>query len=590
MSPPTKPFNGNPSGLKRNQAPQPLFLPKLFSLLRTYTPSLFLNDLSAGLIVGIVALPLAIAFAIASGVTPDRGLVTAIVAGFLISALGGSRVQIGGPTGAFVVIVYGIVEKYGVNGLILCTLMAGVILVLMGVLRLGAIIKFIPYPLTVGFTSGIAVVILSSQVKDFFGLKIQNLPADFVDKLSVYAHQFHTLDLTTLGLSLLSLALIVFWPKLGGARTRKIPGSIVAILLVTALVQFFHIPVESIGSRFGSIPSGLPHPVWPHFDWQQLKGLIGPALTVAMLGAIESLLSATVADGMIESRHRSNTELIAQGIANFITPLFGGIPATGAIARTATNIKNGAKTPVAGMIHSLTLLFIVLIFGRWANLIPLCVLSAILMVVCYHMSEWRAFKALLRAPRMDVSVLVVTFLLTVFTDLTVAVEIGMIMSTVLFMKRMTDVTTVREITRELSNATDEKAREAEAEALARQIPKGVVIYEAEGAFFFGVAELLRDTLNWGVKPPAAMILRMRHVLALDATGIRALRDLRKGCERAETALILSGIHAQPFFALDRAGLLDEFGTENVVENLNQALDRAHQILEEKTSTSKRKLS
>jgi SulP family sulfate permease len=558
---------------------QPLFLPKLLSTLKSYSLPQFTNDLSSGLIVGIVALPLAIAFAIASGVTPDRGLTTAIIAGFLISALGGSKVQIGGPTGAFVVIVYGIVQQYGVNGLILCTLMAGVLLILMGSFRLGAIIKFIPYPLTVGFTAGIAVVIFSSQVKDFLGLKTGTLPADFIDKWKVYFENFHTIDATTFVLSILSLLIILLWPRIDGRVTRKIPGSIVAILIVTALVHLFHIPVETIGSRFGAIPSGLPHPVWPHFTLSELRSLMGPALTVALLGAIESLLSATVADGMIESRHRSNTELIAQGVANLVTPIFGGIPATGAIARTATNVKNGGRTPVAGMVHSLTLLLIMLLFGRWAKLIPLSVLAAILIVISYHMSEWHAFKNLLRAPKMDVAVLLTTFLLTVLVDLTAAVEIGMLMSVLLFMKRMTDVTKVREVTQEMNeNLIDEKLQEDEAKSITPKIPPGVVIYEAEGAFFFGVTEYLRETLNWGDKAPRVMILRMRHVLALDASGIRALDDLRKGCTRTGTQLILEGIHAQPLFALDRAELLAEFGEKNVVGNLDEALNRAHEIL------------
>jgi len=573
--------NGSFSNSKPSAPLQPLFFPKLLTTLKSYSLPLFWGDLSAGLIVGIVALPLAIAFAIASGVTPDRGLTTAIVAGFLISALGGSRVQIGGPTGAFVVIVYGIVERYGVNGLIMCTLLAGAMLIVMGVLRLGAIIKFIPYPLTVGFTAGIAVVIATSQIRDFFGLQTGPVPADFIEKWQVYFHTLSSLNFTALGLSVFSILIILLWPRIRIPFAQKIPGSLVAIFLVTALVHVFGLPVETIGSRFGHIPNDLPRPVWPTFNFSEMRGLMGPAFTVALLGAIESLLSATVADGMIKSRHRSNTELIAQGIANCVTPLFGGIPATGAIARTATNVKNGGRTPVAGAIHAATLLAVVLLFGHWVVLIPLCVLAAILMVVCYHMSEWHAFKALLKAPRMDVAVLLTTFLLTIFFDLTVAVEIGMLMSVFLFMKRMTDVTTVREVTHEMSESFDEKREEEEAQAYSQKIPEGVVVYEAEGAFFFGVTELLRDNLTLGEKPPRVMILRMRHVLALDASGIRALADLRKGCIKAGTRLILEGLHAQPLFALDRAELLDEFGRENLVGELEEALERSHQILAEK---------
>ncbi len=554
----------------------PIFYPKLLSTLKNYSFPLFWGDLSAGIIVGIVALPLAIAFAIASGVSPDRGLTTAIIAGFLISVLGGSKVQIGGPTGAFVVIVYGIVQQYGINGLLVCTLMAGMMLILMGVLRLGTIIKFIPYPLTVGFTAGIAVVIFSSQIKDLLGLQIGNLPADFIDKWQLYFSHLHTFQIQSLLLGISSLALMMAWPRLPYAFAKKIPASMVAILIITFLAQFFHLPVETIGSRFASIPSGIPSPVWPELHLAELKHLIGPAFTVALLGAIESLLSATVADGMIESKHRSNTELIAQGIANIVSPLFGGIPATGAIARTATNIKNGGRSPLAGIIHSLTLFLIVVLFGKWAKLIPLCVLSAILIVISYHMSEWRAFKILLRAPKMDVSVLLATFFLTILVDLTVAVEIGMLMSMILFMKRMTDVTSIKDVTETLQHENEEESFE---EHPPSEIPRGVTIFEAEGAFFFGVAELLRENLDIGDKPPKVIILKMRHVLALDATGIRALNDLRKTCKKLGSTLILEGIHAQPYFALDRANLIGKFGEKNVVETLQEAIRRAREVLD-----------
>ena len=527
------------------------------------------------MIVGIVALPLAIAFAIASGVTPDRGLTTAIVGGFLISALGGSRVQIGGPTGAFVVIVYGIVEKYGVDGLIACSLMAGCLLILMGLLRLGTIIKFIPYPLTVGFTSGIAVVILSSQVKDFLGLDIGTVPSDFIEKWNLYLHHLGTIHMTAVSLSLLSFAILVLWPRIN----RKIPASIVAILLVTGLVHYFQIPVETIGSRFGDLPSRLPKLSWPQVSFADMKSLIGPAFTVALLGSIESLLSATVSDGMIEGRHRSNTELIAQGIANIVTPLFGGVPATGAIARSATNVKNGGRTPVAGMIHAATLLLIVLLFGRWAGMIPLCVLAAILVMVSYHMSEWRSFKNLLRAPRMDVAVLVTTFLLTVLVDLTVAVEVGLLLALVLFMKRMTDATTIKQVNWEMNDAPDEEALRSQSDAMTRrQLPKGVVVYEAEGAFFFGVAGLFRDTFDIGKEPPKVLILRLRHLLVLDASGLSALKDLNSQCQRYQTRLLLEGIHAQPLIAMERSGLLEEMGPENVLGSLDESLERAKAVL------------
>lgn len=557
-------------------APQPLFLPKLWSCLQEYSLRRLWRDLTAGVVVGIVALPLAIAFAIASGVPPASGLTTAIVAGFLVSALGGSRVQIGGPTGAFVVIVYHIVQQYGLQGLLACTMLAGLLLVAMGLLRLGTVIKFIPYPLTVGFTAGIAVVIGSSQVKDFFGLTMGPVPADCVDKWRAYAAALGTTDLLTTGLSLLALAILILWPRIN----QRIPGSIVAILAVTALAHVWGVPIETIGSRFGEIPHGLARPAWPTVPLAHLRELISPALTVALLCAIESLLSATVADGMIEGRHRSNTELIAQGIANLVTPLFGGLPAAGAIARTAANVRNGGRTPVAGLVHALTLLWIVLLVGPWVRWIPLCVLAAILVVVAAHMSEWHAFRALLRAPRMDVAVLLATFLLTVFADLTVAVEVGLVLSMVLFMRRMTDVTTVRQVTADLQqDAVDETQLRAEADAASRQaIPEGVEVYEAEGAFFFGVAELLRDHLSFGKTPPRVVILRMRHVLVLDASGLQALRDLRARCARMGTVFILSGIHAQPLVALDRANLLPEFGEANITERLDVSLRRAEQIL------------
>ncbi|MCM8794355.1 MAG: SulP family inorganic anion transporter [Candidatus Omnitrophica bacterium] len=557
-------------------AHQPIFLPKLWSTARSYSLPLFWGDLTAGVIVGIVALPLAIAFAIASGVTPDRGLITAIVAGFLISALGGSRVQIGGPTGAFIVLVYSIVHQYGLNGLILCTFLAGIMLIGMGLARLGILIKLIPYPLTVGFTAGIAVVIAFTQVKDFLGLQTGPLPAEFLEKCSIYARTIRTINPTALLLSLLSLAILLLWPRVN----RRIPGSIIAILAITALVHLLHIPVETIGSRFGEIPSTLPSPSLPQFSVAEVRHLLGPAFTVALLCAIESLLSATVADGMIEGRHRSNTELIGQGIANIASALFGGMPATGAIARTATNVRNGGRTPVAGMIHAAVLLLIVLLLGRWAALIPLCVLSAILMMVAYHMSEWHAFRSMLKAPKMDVAVLFTTFLLTIFVDLTVAVEAGLMMSVLLFMRRMMDVTTVRQVTSQLKEEeVDENAlRSADDAVSRRQIPEGVEVYEAEGALFFGIAEMLRDNLTFGKNPPKAVIFRMRHVLALDASGIRALQDLRSRCSRMGTRFIIEGLHTQPLVALDRAGVLAEFGEKDVVATLDAAIKRAKEVL------------
>src|SRR5664279_235865 len=399
-----------------------MFKPKIFDALKNYNRQQFSKDLIAGLIVGVVALPLAIAFAIASGVSPEKGLYTAIIGGFIISALGGSKVQIGGPTGAFIVIVYGIVQQYGINGLIIATFIAGVMLIIMGLARLGAIIKFIPHPLIIGFTSGIALIIFSSEIKDFFGLKMGAVPADFLDKWKSYFVNFHSLNIYTVLIACVAIIIILLWPKV----THKVPGSLIAILVTTAAAQLFHLPVESIGSRFGAIPSSLPSPVIPHIDFATIKSLVRPAFTIALLGGIESLLSAVVADGMIGGNHRSNMELIAQGIANIFSSIFGGIPATGAIARTATNVKNGGRTPVAGIIHALTLLLIMLFFGKWAALIPLASLAGILVVVAYNMSEWQAFVSVLRGPRTDMAVLLTTFLLTVLVDLTVAIEVGMV--------------------------------------------------------------------------------------------------------------------------------------------------------------------
>ena len=560
-------------------AGHPLFSPKLWSTVRTYSLKLFWGDLTAGVIVGIVALPLAIAFAIASGVTPERGITTAVVAGFLISMLGGSRVQIGGPTGAFIVLVYSIVHQHGMNGLILCTLLAGIMLIGMGLAQLGTLIKLIPYPLTVGFTAGIAVVIFFTQIKDFLGLNTGPLPAHFLEKCAVYASTLGSLNPSALFLSLLSLAILLTWPRVN----RRLPGSMVAILAASLLVHLLHLPVETIGTRFGTLPSALPMPSWPRFSLAEIQTLLGPAFTVALLCAIESLLSATVADGMIEGRHRSNTELIGQGIANIASALFGGIPATGAIARTATNVRNGGRTPIAGLIHALTLVLIILLLGRWAALIPLSALAAILMVVAYHMSEWHAFKSLLRAPKMDVAVLLTTFLLTVFMDLTVAVEVGLMMSVFLFMRRMMDVTTVRQVTSQMRyEDMDEQTLRVAKDAVSRRVlPEGVEVYEAEGALFFGIAAMLRDNLSFGKNPPKVIIFRMRHVLVLDASGTRALRDLRNRCIRMGTAFIIEGVHSQPLDALDKAGLLKEFGDENVAPTLDFALNRAKAVLNQK---------
>ena len=551
----------------------PSYLPKTFTILRGYTRAQFLADLQAGLVVGVVAIPLAFAFAIASGVPPEKGLITAFVGGFLISFLGGSRVQIGGPTGAFVVIVYGIVQKYGLDGLTVCTFLAGIFLVGMGLARLGGAIKFIPYPVVTGFTSGIAVIIFSSQVKDFLGLRMGSVPADFLEKWAAFAEHVRSVNPYAVAVSALAVAVIVVWPRIN----RRIPGPFVALLVATAVVQLFHLPVETIGSRFGGISASLPSLTLPHPTVAQLKLLIGPAFTIALLGAVESLLSAVVADGMIGGRHRSNMELVGQGVANIVTPLFGGIPATGAIARTATNVKNGGRTPIAGMVHALTLLLIVLFFGRWAALIPLAALAAILVVVAYHMSEWRAFRAELTAPRSDVIVLVITFSLTVLVDLTVAIEVGMLMAAFLFMKRMSEVTNVTAITRELEDEGDEYATDPNG-VRHRAVPDGVEVYEVNGPFFFGAAETFKDTLGQIARKPKVLIIRMRNVPAIDSTGLHALKDVVHRTRRDGTLVLLSDVHTQPLVALGRSAVLEEVGEENLFGNLDDALDRAREHL------------
>jgi SulP family sulfate permease len=544
-------------------------LPKLVTTLRGYNRDQFVSDVTAGVIVGVVALPLAIAFAIASGVSPERGMFTAIVGGFLISALGGSRVQIGGPTGAFVVIVYAIVQQHGVEGLALATLMAGGILIGFGLARLGAAIKFIPYPVTIGFTSGIALIILSGEVKDFLGLRMGPVPAAFVARWRTLGAHLNSLNPWAVVIALLTVAIILAWPRV----SRRVPSPLVALLSTTAAVQLLHLPVDTIGSRFGVISATLPAPALPAVSFQQIPALLGPAFTIALLGAVESLLSAVVADGMIGGRHRSNMELVAQGIANIASPLFGGIPATGAIARTATNVKNGGRTPVAGMTHAITLLLITLFFGRWAGLIPMATLAGILVVVAYGMSEWRTFVAEFRAPKSDVAVLLTTFLLTVLWDLTVAIEVGMVLAAFLFMRRMAEVTNISVLTHELEDPRDDFENDPNA-VRRRVVPAGVEVYEITGPFFFGAAETFRDRLGGIAVPPKVLILRMRHVPAIDSTGLHALRDLARRSRRDGTLVLLSDVHAQPVVALERSGLYDELGEENVHGNLDDALNRA----------------
>ena len=548
-----------------------MFVPKLFTTLQDYSKRQFLSDITAGTIVGIVALPLAIAFAIASGVSPEKGLYTAIIAGFFISFLGGSRVQIGGPTGAFVIIVYGIIEKYGLNGLTIATIMAGVILILMGFAKLGGLIKYIPYPIITGFTAGIAVIIFSSQIKDFFGLQMGAIPGEFVGKWESYFQNFDTINFYALGVGLSSLLIIVVWPRFH----QKIPGSLVALIVSTLLVNFFDVPIETIQSRFGDIPDSFPLPGVPQLSWSLISGLVVPATTIAFLAAIESLLSAVVADGMIGGRHRSNMELIAQGTANLFSPIFGGIPATGAIARTVTNIKNGGRTPIAGIVHALVLLLIMLLFGKWAGLIPLASLAAILIYVAYHMSERDAFIAVMKGPRSDVLVLWTTFLLTVLIDLTVAIEIGMILAAFLFMKQMADVTNIHILKSDLEDPEELPDPNA---VQKRLIPKGIEVFEINGPFFFGSVDKFHDTINFGSQAPKVLILRMRFVPYMDAGGLHALDEVRSRCQKNRIFLLISDIHTQPLIAAEQSGFMKKLGEDHFFGNLDDSLNFGRQLI------------
>ncbi|HEX3160684.1 MAG TPA: sulfate permease [Gemmatimonadaceae bacterium] len=548
-----------------------MLVPKLVTSLRGYTRTQLLADSSAGVIVGIVALPLCIAFAIASGVTPERGLYTGIIAGFLISALGGSRVQVGGPTGAFVVIVYGIVQQYGVDGLMVATLMAGVILVVMGLTKMGGAIKFIPFPVTTGFTSGIALIIFSSQVKDLLGLGMGEVPSEFFAKWAAFGQAIGTINPWAAAISVATLLILTFWPRV----SRRVPGPFVALILTTGVVALAGLPVETIGSRFGEINASLPSPSLPSVTWGEARALVGPAFTIAILAAIESLLSAVVADGMIGGRHRSNMELVATGVANIASPLFGGIPATGAIARTATNVKSGGRTPVAGMVHALTLLLVTLFFGRWASLIPLATLAGILVIVAYNMSEWRVFRSELRGPRNDAAVMVATFALTVIVDLSVAIGVGMVLAAFLFMKRMSEVTNVRFVTREFTESPDDRDDRTDRPG---DVPPGVEIYEIDGPFFFGAAQKFKDTLAEVSRKPKVLIISLRDVPSIDSTALHALQDIVRRSQGDGTLVLLSEVRAQPLVAIGRSALLDELGEEQLFGNMDDALARAREHL------------
>lgn len=549
----------------------PIFRPKLWDCFKGYSGSLFAADLTAGVTVGIVALPLAMAFAIASGVNPAAGLFTAIIGGFIVSALGGSRVQIGGPTGAFVIIVYSILTEYGATNLAICTMMAGIILLVMGFARLGTMIKFIPYPVTMGFTSGIAVLIASTQVRDLLGLQVDNMPVDFLGKLHVLVQKLPTIHWSTAALGLGTVIFLLAWPK---KWNKRVPGSIVALLAGTLAVAIFKYPTATIGTRFGGIPKGLPDFNLPLFTFGELGNLIQPALTIALLAAIESLLSAVVADGMLEDRHDSNQELIAQGLANLVVPLFGGIPVTGAIARTATNVRSGGKTPVAGIVHAGVLLLIVLVAAPLAAFIPLATLSAVLIVVAYRMGEWHHFVRLVRWPKSDAVVFLAAFSLTILVDLTVAVEVGMVLAAILFIKRVADNTQITPVD---ENSPMESVH---CSLAGKEIPDDVLVFQIFGPFSFGVADRLETALIQARREPKVLILRMGRVLMMDATGLNALENLQEKLKHKGSHLILLAPHAQPLAMMRKGGFIARIGVINVCGDIDEGLTRARQLLRE----------
>ena len=555
------------------------FQPKFFSCIKNYNKNTFMSDLMAGVIVGIVALPLAIAFAIASGVSPEKGIVTAIIAGFIVSFLGGSKVQIGGPTGAFIVIVYGVIQQYGLAGLTVATMIAGVLLILIGVFKLGTVIKFIPYPVVIGFTSGIAVTIFTTQMADVFGLNFggETVPGDFIGKWMLYFRHLDTINWWDAGVCVISVLIIALTPKV----SRRIPGSLVAIIFVTVGVwvmkTYFGITgIDTIGDRF-SIDSHLPKAVIPALDWEAIKNLFPIAVTIAALGAIESLLSATVADGMISDHHNSNTELIALGIANMVTPLFGGIPATGAIARTMTNINNGGRTPVAGMIHAVVLLLILLFLMPLAQFIPMACLAGVLVVVSYNMSGWRTFKALLKNPKSDVTVLLITFFLTVIFDLTVAIGVGLLLACILFMRRVMETTEISVIKNEIK-VQDESGIHSYDEGLT--IPKGVEVYEINGPYFFGVATQFEELMDEFRDKSKVRIIRMRKVPFIDSTGIHNLANLCEMSSKRKITVVLSGVNPKVHSALQKANFYNLLGEKNICPDINVALARANEVLKE----------
>jgi SulP family sulfate permease len=543
-----------------------IFSPKLFSIYKAGIDKKQLTaDIFSGIVVGIVALPLAIAFAVASGVSPERGIITAVIAGFIISFLGGSRVQIGGPTGAFIVIVLGVIEQYGLNGLIISTIMAGFFLIFFGLVKLGTLLKYFPHPLVVGFTSGIALIIFSTQIKDALGLNIQSVPSDFIEKWGTYITNLSAINGSAIAITAATILITIYFKKI----SAKFPGSFVAIILLTFVVKFFDLPVTTIESFFGDIPKEFHFSI-PQVEFSELKNYIAPALTIALLGGIESLLSAVVSDGMISGKHRSNTELIAQGIANIVTPLFGGIPATGAIARTATNVKNGGRTPIAGIVHAITLLLILLFLGQWAKLIPMAALAGILMVVAYNMSEWRSFVAIFRGSPFDIIVLLTTFILTVLVDLTVAIQIGVVLSALLFMKRMSDMAEKR-----MNNMIDTDVLEDYS-----KIPQGISIYEISGPLFFGSAKTYSEVIEEIGMKSRILIIRMRHVSFVDQTGLHNLLETIKILKSKNVCVFLSGVNPTVLNDFNKSNITTLVGVDHIFDSFDRAIEYAKKRIEE----------
>lgn len=541
--------------------------PKLITVLREgYTRKQFQGDLLGGLTVGVVALPLAIALAIASGVKPEQGLYTAIFAGFVIAVLGGSRAQISGPTGAFIVIVYGIVQKYGYDGLVVATLIAGVLLIIMGLARMGAFLKFVPYPVVIGFTSGIALIIFSSQVSDLLGLDLEKVPADFVEKWIAYVRHIATVDPYAVAVGLASLLIIVLWPKV----THRVPGPLIAILAITFVVQFFQIPVATIATRFGGVPSTLPMPHFPLVTWSLVQEMFSPAITIAILAGLESLLAAVVADGMMGTRHRSNMELIAQGAGNIVSVMFGGVPATGAIARTATNIKSGGTTPVSAIIHCIFLLLVLLFIGKWAAMIPMATLAAILVVVAYNMSEWREFRHLLSSPRGDIAVLLVTFFLTVLIELTVAIQVGILLAAFLFLQKMSTETRVDLITENLKEDEELQGRDM----TDIEIPRGVEVFEIYGSLFFGAVRQFKESIRVVATKPKVLILRMRQVPTIDASGIHVLEELADDALENGQIIVFSAVSRSVYRVMRKSGFVDKIGRKHFAGDIFSALEIA----------------